>query len=777
MDKPRLGRRQFLTSTALAGAALGVSLGKQSAAAPGWEARPRLYFTAQDVPGLRQRFENDAMLRQAREDLLSDADKALTKVLVEESYAKGGSSQHGNYYAAGRSASEAIEACAFAYVITGDHRYAGHARDALLHFANYEKWTGDSFLDRDPPWRSALETAHFTRSYALGIDWLADVLSDEERQTACAALARLGVEPLAGDWLDPARRIHALDSMGHNWWMVCVGAAGLGAMTLLGEDDRAERWLAGVVHGVPEFFRYPGNVLQNKPRSFDRAGGFYESLGYTDYTLRYYAYLQSALQHLFPEGYAGERCDKLAPEIAGMDRFMLHFLYPRGGAEDRPLTVDFGDHARTGTFSGDTTLFLAKATGNGRYRWYFDRCSGSVSGFYEMLFYDPGVTPEPPDSLPLSHALHDIGWASMRDTWNEDATLLAVKCGDTWNHAHADAGSFVVYAGGEPLLIDSGTCSYGRPEYGNYYTQATAHNTVLLDGRGPARDDIYRGTKFPGKLYAFFDAPGARYVLADATGPFANVYRRFLRSLLWLDDFIVLYDDLLAHKPGHFEWLFHGETTPAFHDGRLTVAGSKAHLDLDVLYPVDLEASTREGYAPKNPDTRLDYVALSHPERAMDTKFLGIMRAGRDLPEITLTRKEGDDWIGAQVVGASYVWNLYSNLRADGRRMHVNSNITMELLETDAYFVAVRSGEHRRVLVIGASYLRTAEGLPVFDCLSKCNAVLDYRPDGETCTHACIQAPEGARVRLRSNVAPAHIRFNGKPAKALEDEGAFFVVR
>ena len=40
----------------------------------------------------------------------------------------------------------------------------------------------------------------------------------------------MGVEPLAGDWLDPAKRIHALDSMGHNWWMVCVGAAGLGAM-------------------------------------------------------------------------------------------------------------------------------------------------------------------------------------------------------------------------------------------------------------------------------------------------------------------------------------------------------------------------------------------------------------------------------------------------------------------------------------------------------------------------------------------------------------------
>ncbi len=776
MNKRGSSRRQFLAGATWAGAALGVSLVKPAvAAAGGWSVRPRLYFTAEDVPGLRQRFENDAMLRQARDALLAKAEGALTKTFVEESYAKGGSSQHGNYYTADRSASQAIETCGFAYVITGDRRYADHARDALLHFATYEKWTGDSFFKRDPVWRSALETAHFARAYALGIDWLADALNDEERRTACDALARLGVEPLAGDWLDPVRRIHALDSMGHNWWMVCVGAAGLGAMTLLGEDDRAEQWLADVVHGVPEFFRYPGNVLQNKPRSFDRAGGFYESLGYTDYTLRYYAYLQAALQHMFPNGHTGERFDALVPEIEGMDLFMLHFLYPRSGAADGSkhdfLTVDFGDHGRTGAFSGDTTLFLGKATRNGRYRWYFDRYSRTVSGFYEMLFYDPDVAPEPPDSLPLSHALHDIGWAAMRDTWDEDGTLLAVKCGDTWNHAHADAGSFVLYAGGEPLLIDSGACSYGRPEYGAYYREAKAHNTVLFDGRGPAREDIYRGVKFPGKIHSFLDAPGTRFVLADATGPFANVYRRFLRHFLWLDDFIVLYDDLLAHEAGHYEWLFHGEATPTFDDGRLAVAGDKARLAMDVLYPAELDASTRKGHAPKAPDTRLDYLALSQRDPAIDAKFLGIMRAGRELPELDITKQEGDEWIGAQVMSEAYEWDLYFNLRADGRRMHVNSNAVMDLLDTDAYCVATRSGAHKRVAVIGASYLRTPDGVVIIDCLSKCNAVLDYAQDGEQCTHAYVQAPEGSRVRVRSTAVPGHIRYNGRPPTFAEEEG------
>ena len=96
MNKPGFNRRQFLANATCAGAVLGIAPVKLSAAAAGVrEARPRLYFTAQDVPGLRERFEKDAMLRQARDALLSNAEEALTEPLVEESYAKGGSSQHG----------------------------------------------------------------------------------------------------------------------------------------------------------------------------------------------------------------------------------------------------------------------------------------------------------------------------------------------------------------------------------------------------------------------------------------------------------------------------------------------------------------------------------------------------------------------------------------------------------------------------------------------------------------------------------------------------------
>ncbi|MGH7958281.1 MAG: heparinase II/III domain-containing protein, partial [Opitutaceae bacterium] len=92
---------------------------------------------------------------------------------------------------------------------------------------------------------------------------------------------------------------------------------------------------------------------------------------------------------------------------------------------------------------------------------------------------------------PHSIIYPDIGWAVLRDSWDRDATLLAVKSGDTWNHAHADAGSFILFHAGRPLLIDAGSCSYGRPEYRGYYARSAAHNVVLYfvaDGSYLRRD-------------------------------------------------------------------------------------------------------------------------------------------------------------------------------------------------------------------------------------------------------------------------------------------------
>ena len=83
----------------------------------------------------------------------------------------------------------------------------------------------------------------------------------------------------------------------------------------------------------------------------------------------------------------------------------------------------------------------------------------------------------------------------LRSSWAKDATMLGVKSGFTWNHAHADAGSFVLYHKGKNLLIDGGDCSYGLPEYSKYFVRSEAHNVMLFNGKAQDPQDQYHAVK------------------------------------------------------------------------------------------------------------------------------------------------------------------------------------------------------------------------------------------------------------------------------------------
>ncbi len=150
-----------------------------------------------------------------------------------------------------------------------------------------------------------------------------------------------------------------------------------------------------------------------------------------------------------------------------------------------------------------------------------------------------------------------MGWATMRDNWNKNATMLAVKSGLTWNHAHADAASFILFHKGSDIIGEVGRCWYKLPEYRNYFFQSEAHNVVLFDGKGQPRHQQYHSSPIAGNVSNLIDTLGIRYVLADATGPNSDRFNRYLRSFLWIDDIILVIDDLASHEEGSYQWLWH----------------------------------------------------------------------------------------------------------------------------------------------------------------------------------------------------------------------------
>ena len=228
---------------------------------------PRLFFDKQRIEGFRSQIDEDEVIRTQWVKLLEQADGLLKSQFVSEEYADKSDTQHGNYGAPSSQISGMGMTLGLAYQVTGDERYAEKLRDALLYYGGYNKWYGRGLLRRDPPWHSELNTARFCYGYGVGYDCIHDFLSTSERETIADAMVRLGILPTLNDWILPEQRIHALDSMGHNWWSVCVAQAGLAALSILGDEPRAEEWVETVSRVFPQSYRTRVQILMIKALS------------------------------------------------------------------------------------------------------------------------------------------------------------------------------------------------------------------------------------------------------------------------------------------------------------------------------------------------------------------------------------------------------------------------------------------------------------------------------------------------------------------------------
>jgi hypothetical protein len=378
-----------------------------------------------------------------------------------------------------------------------------------------------------------------------------------------------------------------------------------------------------------------------------------------------------------------------------------------------------------------------------------------------------------PANLPASFIYPDIGWVMMRSSWEDDATMLAVKSGSAWNHAHPDAGSFILFHGGKPLIIDSGNCSYSRREYTSYYRHSKAHNVVLIDGAAQNPEDCGngdRGVVHPGQVRHLMDLAGIKYVLADATGPTSWKFSRNYRHFLWIDDVILIFDDVRTHEAGQLEWLLHFE-------GQARERGSDIHLSngtqagavVRPLFPKDMKVVRKKGLKDHKPDTEVEYLALMPTKKNREMKFItAILPFGQSKnsssPNVELL--EGDEMLGVRISRNKKVTEVFLNLRADGRRMHRNSNKIIHGWDTDAYLFGttrpIGSSDDpdsiSRCFVICGSYLRK-NGKVVLDSLSKVYSVFaveDGRLDIALCGQPIINC------EIRSKDKPVKIIVNGK---------------
>jgi len=729
---------------------------------------PYLTFSDRHVAQFKQRVAEDSQAREAWTKTRADAEAALVK-------------KPGN----DRELNAALMDLSLAYRMTGERKYADRAKALLEVYAGRANWVTDKpLLARSPVWSSDLGMGTSAYIYGLTFDAIYDALTPAERDRLAKALVKGAIKPTLNDWIDGAERIHSLDTMGHNWFAHIVFGTGVAAIAIKTEEPEADSWIRRIDEAAEEWTNYDGSAIETKPQHFASNGAFAESINYANFAAEGYLRFRRAWLDAFKENPAP------TPRLAGLADYFIQNVYP---TTTGALSTNFGDGNPTA--SGASALANLWATGeqSSRILWYLNTVRPNPN---QDVFAEPENLVQWPTAkaqtnaasgpgLPTSWIDRDLGAATLRSSWAPNATFLALRSGFTWNHNHADAGSFILWHKGRQLLIDSGNSGYGRPEYDGYYRQSVAHNVATLDGKAEPTSNTYNGSHFVGRVDHLVDAGDLRFVWADATGPNAATFERKYRSFLWVGDTILVIDDLKGWQPGQFEWLLHYEGEAKRQGQVITIKNGEAEVAVRPLfpetlpdgglftdYPELLRMAEGKGLKDHAPDDAQPYLRLQAPGVTDRTKFVVALTPNGPAAAPGIERVEAKDWLLVRVRQKGEITDVYFNLLADGRIRHRNANANLGGWETDAYILALTYPEGgsaqkpKRWFVADGSYLRR-DGKVELDSLSKAFVVKTRTGQG---VDASIQGQPTYAIRLACDGARS-LKADGA-IKACQDDVA-----
>lgn len=712
---------------------------------------PRLYFGLEDMEALKEKRDADPLTAAAWGRVLDVAQTGMSLPLPEWQprweYDKGESGQVSLGGALGQ-ATHTAGHLAFAFLLTGEERYARKAVDLMRSVCRMDYWTSVAFFQPpyDPPWRGTLETAGIVQWMGIAYDWLYNVLSTEERDCIRLNIAYKGIMPLMQDWADPSTRLPIATHIKPwgNWWVNCIAPAGVAALAVYGEErtvrwetcwplerphteeePMSARWVRLVKEAMDWFWVFEGGYVPKLekelfwepegtyyPANFDEEGAYAEGANYLDavmfHSFRFSEpYLRILGEEILPLDLMRKTAD-----------FILYSGYTEGG---RMRAINFDDTRANFATNPQLTAFLASKLRHPGMQWYLHASQGNFeddsmfksgeSPAFTFLWYDPTLVPERPRQPAPVKVYPGCGWGIMRTGWGPEDTFFTIKSGNTAGHAHADAGTFVLQHGGEPLVIDSGTSSYIVPEWYAYYHTTRAHSTIMIGGKGQEK-------RLPGRIVGYGGVPGCALIVADAAAPYEGKLRRFIRSAVCLGGrYYVIVDDLAKDGAGPFEWLLHYDGALTMEDGAFLIANGDSRLFVCMAEPEAIVSSVEQGFRATHEDftkelnpeetqaalKRADYLKVCPAEDRERQVFFAILYPfveGETAPEVSILRERS--WIGVHVdrgAGTDLVaW------RGPGAR-----RIGLGGVETDAKLVALttdREGTVRGCAIDRGTFLR-----------------------------------------------------------------------
>ena len=562
---------------------------------------PRAMVPVGGVDALRQRLasEKSAELAAVRRD--ADSLLALAHDMPEPPFlpdARG--HDYNKVHVVWRKAMEdarafctGTERLAFAYLITGDIRFADAAAARLDSLARWNPDGSTSIPHNDEPHMAVMDGA------IIAFDWVADRLEGERLSRIVAHLSRRSENTYR--WL-LEKKNYGIDSFAsHSGRM--LGFLGQSGISLMGHDAGAATWLRYTLERLVAMYPVWGQ----------EDGGWGEGFSYCS------AYMRWILQFLYS-----------AKTSLGIDLYAKPFFrnHARWWAMACPYyacQTPFGDGSDRAIPSGSAaviTQHLGRLVGDMAAVEYGRRCRNRAAGnpgshtvstgnanlamsptdIDPLLLLSDTSTADRAGPLPRAEAFRGVGYVAMRSSperADEDIALV-FKSGPYGpvSHSHADQNCFVLSAYGEPLLIRTGYYTgYDNPHHHNWIRQTRAHNGVTASGVGQW---VFNPASV-GWIAGFKRSRRFAYCCGDASHAYGDRLSRFRRHVLFVGyRYFLIVDDLAAPFETTFEFHLHAlepiRADEAARTARIVRGG--AALDVRFVCPKDMRLYEREGFDP-----------------------------------------------------------------------------------------------------------------------------------------------------------------------------------
>ncbi|MFC1887984.1 heparinase II/III family protein, partial [Candidatus Cloacimonadota bacterium] len=166
----------------------------------------------------------------------------------------------------------------------------------------------------------------------------------------------------------------------------------------------------------------------------------------------------------------------------------------------------------------------------------------------------PGTTE--PDFLTMF--LPGSGQTVFRSSWDSNAIYMCLlgengiaRTGGL-AHEHPDNLSYIIYAYGELLAMDSGYISFDQHDLVRY---ADNHSLILVDGEGPSASNSAASGGTDAFIQDYFDLPELDY--SEVVTSYQNV--NFSRNMSFIQDSFFILSDIINGSEIHtYDWLLHG---------------------------------------------------------------------------------------------------------------------------------------------------------------------------------------------------------------------------